>query len=118
MSSQTQEPTVKTNDRDQNSLKTAGPNPDNDEQSDIAKETLAIDIENEYDRLRDRALSAWSEIKLYVGMRGSAILDRCHFGHFMSFCEDVADLPHQVDVATNDLMFLDHADDYDVVDPY
>ena len=92
---------------------------DTDEAAMIMKETIEMKLEMDYDDLRDKALNAWYEIKEYLEMRGCSLLDKCTFPMLMTFCENVMEIPKEVDqnLSMYNLM-PDHCEDYSAMDPY
>lgn len=84
----------------------------------VARETLAIELEYQYDKLRDDALNAWYDVKEYLEMRGTALLNRCDFGTLMNFCETVLDMPKESDITSKQLLVSEDPEDFDAMDPY
>lgn len=92
-----------------------------EENAAILKETAEINLELEYDDLRDRALESWYEIREYLDMRGSPVLDRCSFSQLMSFCEIVIEFPKKINPnmsASLSCLADAHQDEYYAMDPY
>ena len=66
---------------------------ESDEAALISREMIQTKIELDYDDLRDKALESYYDIKEYLDMRGSTLLNLCDFADLMGFCESVLEFP-------------------------
>lgn len=92
-----------------------------DEMLEMMRESVSVNLECAYLDFRDTVQDAFYCIKDYLSARGAPVLDRCHFGQFMEFCEQVAEIPQNIDDLRTDCYNRYHTDlndEIDILDPY
>lgn len=92
-------------------------NNNSDDHTAVLHETLANEIQISYDDFRDKAMNIYEESVEYIRLRGVSLLDKCHFGIFMDFCEQITEIiPHMYtnsNANRSDLLVTEDMDDFD-----
>lgn len=66
---------------------------DGDDNTFCDHEEISSELEIACDEFRDNALNIFYDIKEYTESRGARVLNQCDFDTFLTFCEEILDIP-------------------------